>query len=203
MTDFYCGHLAEHRCPICRQCLSCRHSYVERGDGSRWCRCPNLKWRKVSDGRSDDVVRTRVQAIWQQHPDCTAKQVVASMGAEHPLGIRRAGVYLKMLRMAAAKRSPAQKLVRWHIDRWTATRILIGAILKRHPGFTGKQVIEKLGPDYSVRLQWVWQVMSEYHWASTRPSPNARRKGRRFYNLWRSPQLRRKSHSVDSQRRAS
>jgi DNA invertase Pin-like site-specific DNA recombinase len=151
----------------------------------------------------DDVVRTRVQAIWQQHPDCTAKQVVASMGAEHPLGIRRAGVYLKTVRMAAAKRSPAQKLVGWHVDRWTATRIQIGEILKQHPGFTGKQVIEKLGPDYSVRLKWVWQVMSEYHWASTRPSPNARRKGRRLYNLWRSPKLRRKSHSVDSERRAS
>jgi DNA invertase Pin-like site-specific DNA recombinase len=151
----------------------------------------------------DDVVRARVQAIWQQYPDCTAKQVVASMGAEHPLGIRRAGVYLKTVRMDAAKRSPAQKLVRWHVDRWTVTRIRIGEILKRHPEFTGKQVIENLGPDYSVRLKWVWQVMSEYHWASTRPSPGARRKGRRFYNLWRTPGLLRRSHSVDSQRRAS
>ncbi len=151
----------------------------------------------------DAVVRTRVQAIWQQHPDCTAKQVVASMGAEHPLGIRRAGVYLKRVRMAAAKRSPTQELVRWHVDRRTATRIRIGEILKRHPEFTGKQVIEKLGPNYSVRLKWVWQVMSEYHWVSTKPSPNARRKGRRFHNLWRSPELSRKSHSVDSQRRAT
>ncbi len=151
----------------------------------------------------DDVVRARVQAIWQQHPDCTARQVVASMGAEHPLGIRRAGIYLKKVRMAAAKRSPAQKLVGWHVDRWTDTRIRIGEILKRHPEFSGKQVIANLGPDYSVRLKWVWHVMSEYHWASTKPSPTARRKGRRFLNLWCSPELLRKSHSIDPRRRAS
>jgi DNA invertase Pin-like site-specific DNA recombinase len=133
----------------------------------------------------NELVRARVRTIWKQHPECTAKQVVASMGAEHPLGIRRAEVHLKEVRMAGAKRSPAQKLVGWHVDRWTATRIRIGEILKRHPEFIGKQVIEKLGPDYPVRLQWVWQVMRDYRRASARHSPDQRRIGRRSYSPWR------------------
>jgi DNA invertase Pin-like site-specific DNA recombinase len=137
----------------------------------------------------DDVVRARVQAIWRQHPECTPTHVVARMGAAHPLGLERAAVFLKKLRTAAAQRSPAQRRVGWRIDRWTDTRIRIGEILKRHPDATGKQVIKNLGPGCPVRLKWVWRVMSEYHWASHKPTPEVRRKGRRFYNLWRSPKL--------------
>ena len=110
----------------------------------------------------NDVVRARVRAIWKQHPECTVYQVIARMGTEHPVGIVRAWMYLREIRMAAAKRSSAQKRVGWRVDRWTATRIRICEILRRHPEFIGKQVIEELGPEPSVRLQWVWQVMREY-----------------------------------------
>jgi DNA invertase Pin-like site-specific DNA recombinase len=150
----------------------------------------------------DDIVYPRIQAIWREHPDCTAKQVVAGVGLEHRLGVRRAGLMLNQVRRAAAAHSSVQKSVGWHVDRWMPMRIRVGKILKRHPEFTGKQVIEKLGGDSLPRLKWVWQVMSEYHWASKRPPPQALRKGRRFYNLWR-PKSRCKSDSVARARRSS
>ncbi len=150
----------------------------------------------------DDVVYARIQAIWREHPDCTAKQVVAGVGLEHPLGVRRAGLMLNRIRRVSASHSSVQKGVGWHVDRWTSMRIRIGKILKRHPEFTGKQVIERLGGGSAPRLKWVWQVMSEYHWAAKRPAPQALRKGRRFYNLWR-PKSSRKSDSVTGARRAA
>ncbi len=150
----------------------------------------------------DDRVRARVQAIWRAHPDCTAKQVVANFGLEHPIGLERAGVVLKQVRMAAASGSSVQKAVGWRVDRWTTKRIRIGEVLRRHPEFTGRQVIEKLGLDAPSRLHWVWQVMGEYHWAAQRPSQYAQRKGRRLCNLWR-PKADRKVHSTARGRRAS
>ncbi len=149
----------------------------------------------------DDRVRARVQAIWREDPHCTGAQVVARMGAEHPLGIRRAWMFLNECRRAAARNS-VQKTVGWHVDRWTPMRIQIGKILKRHPEFTGKQVLERLNVDSPPRLIWVWQVMGEFHWATRRPSPYAQRKGRRFCPLWRSPEARRRSNSADLARSA-
>jgi DNA invertase Pin-like site-specific DNA recombinase len=150
----------------------------------------------------DDVVYARIQAIWRAHPECTAKQVVAAIGLDHPLGVRRAGLMLNRVRSAAVARNSVQQRVGWHVDRWTTMRIRIGKILKCHPEFTGKQVLEKLNVSSSPRVIWVWQVMSEYHWAAKRPSQHAQRKGRRFYNLWR-PKLSRNSPSVARPRRAS
>jgi DNA invertase Pin-like site-specific DNA recombinase len=150
----------------------------------------------------DDIVRARVKAIWLKDPSCTAAQVVERMGVAHTLGITRAYAFLKEVRRDAAKSSRSQKLVGWHIDKWTADRIRIGKILDRHPELTGKQVLERLGPDSGVRLKWVWHVMGEYHWAAKRPSPAAIRKGRRFYNLWRSPSVLRNART-GTQRRAS
>jgi hypothetical protein len=122
------------------------------------------------------------------------------MQTEHPLGIKRAGLHLKKLRMAATKRSPARHKVGWHVDRWTATRIRIGQILKRHPEFTGMQVMAKIGPESPVRVRWIWQVMSEYTRATGRPKPLARRKGRQFYSRRPGPELPRRSRSAASQR---
>ena len=161
-----------------------------------------------------EAVRARVEALWREHPDCTAEQVVARAGLEHPLGRKRAGVVLKAVRLSAAKGSSVQDTVGWPVDRWTSLRIRIGRILKRHPEFTGRQVIEKLNTgkrdtgkvnpaEPPVRLKWVWQVMGEYHWACRRPSPQARRKGRRFFPLWRPPDRRRKAHAGSPARRTS
>ena len=139
---------------------------------------------------SAQSVRSQVQALWRRRPDYTAKQLIDNLNAEHPLGDKRARLHLKRLRLLAAKRSPVQALVGWPVDRWTTTRIRIARILQRHPRLTGKQVLDKLDPKYPVRLIWVWQVMSEYHAAVAKPSATARRKGRRFYNLWRAPESR-------------
>jgi Resolvase, N terminal domain len=151
----------------------------------------------------DDAVHARVEAIWKEQLDCTVQDVVRRSALDHPLGVQRAGIFLKRLRRAAARRSSVQRMVGWPVDRWTPLRIRIGKILNRHPEFTGKQVIEKLGPDCSVRLIWVWQVMGEYHWAAKKPSAQAQRKGRRFYHFWRTPDLPRKSQAAAPARRAS
>jgi DNA invertase Pin-like site-specific DNA recombinase len=151
----------------------------------------------------DEVVHARVQALWREHPDFTIDEVVANARLAHPLGRRRAGTVLKCVRMTAIRRNSLQRLVGWPVDRWTTTRLHIGAILKRYPGLTGKQVIGKLKARSPVRLRWVWQVMSEYHWATRRPSRHAQRKGRRFYTLWRGPDLCRKARSGDRPRKTS
>ena len=132
-----------------------------------------------------EVARARVHAIWNQHPDVTAKQVIARLGLEHPLGFSRAWVYLRECRMAAARHSRAHKLTGWQLDGRTAARVRISAIWKRHPEFTAKQVIEKLRPEHTVRVPWVQQVMRECWRASTRRSPKQWRIGRRFYSPWR------------------
>jgi DNA invertase Pin-like site-specific DNA recombinase len=127
----------------------------------------------------DDVVRERVRAIWTRNPDCTIKQVVARIEAEHPLGICRAGLHLKACRMSAAKRSTLQRRVGWHVDRWSPTRLRIGDIMKQNPEIIGRQIIEKLGPTgHPVRLQWVWRVMAEYRRGSAKRN---QRMNRRYY----------------------
>jgi hypothetical protein len=135
----------------------------------------------------DDVVRARIEVLWRKNPEWRVEQLVARMGLEHPVGVSRARLLLKQVRRAAVKRNALYKTVGWPVDRWTMLRLKIASILKRHPALTGKEVKKKLGPDCPVRLVWVWQVMSEYHWAVRKPSARAVRKGRRFYPLWRSP----------------
>jgi hypothetical protein len=95
---------------------------------------------------------TQAQALWNKHPNCTINQVIAILGNEHPVGYVRAVAHLRAVRTAAARKSSAQKQIRWRLDRWTATRIPIGEILKRHPEFIGRRVLEELGPEYSVLI---------------------------------------------------
>ena len=151
----------------------------------------------------DDIVRARVRAIWKECPDVTGEQVVANMGLEHPVGIRKAWSLLREYRGAAAKSSPEQKRTKWNIDRWTATRIRIGKLWKRHPEFTGKQVIEKLGLKRAVRLQWVQQVLHECWRTSAKFSPKQLRIGRCFYDPWRAHKSLRKSRSSYPKRSAT
>jgi DNA invertase Pin-like site-specific DNA recombinase len=137
----------------------------------------------------DNVVHARVQTLWREDPMCTPPQIVARFNGDHPLGLERAGVVLKRIRIAAAQRYPSYRRIGWRVDRWTATRIRIATILNRHPGYAGHQVLAALGRQHRVRLIWVWHVMSEYHASVHTPTRTMRRKGRRFYNLWRSPKL--------------
>ena len=128
-----------------------------------------------------EVARARIQAIYEQHPEYTAKQVRANLGLEHPLDLSRAWAYLRECRMAAAKRSPTHKQIGWFLDRRTAARVRIAAIWKRHPEFTGKQVLKRLGPKHSARLIWVQKILRDCWLATARHSPAQRLKGRRVY----------------------
>jgi DNA invertase Pin-like site-specific DNA recombinase len=135
------------------------------------------------------VVRARVQAICEQHPECSSYRVIAKMGTEHPVGIARARIHMRKMREAAAKRSSAHRRVGWYVDRWTTTRIRICEILRRHPNFIGKQVIEKLGPKYRGRLLWVWRVMKEYRQGYVRPRRKQARVSRSHFRSSRRMRL--------------
>jgi hypothetical protein len=102
-----------------------------------------------------EVSRARVRAIWKQHPEFTAKQVLDSLGPEHPLGIRRVQELLRDCRLASAKDSQTRRQIGWRLDRRTAARVRVSAIWKRHPESTANQVVKNLGPEHSVRLRWV------------------------------------------------
>jgi DNA invertase Pin-like site-specific DNA recombinase len=100
-----------------------------------------------------DAARARIQALWKEHPELTAKQVIARSGFGHLLGIQRARQWLKECRLAAAQGSRVHKRVDWRVDSRTAQRIHISAICKRHPEYTAKQVLKALGQP--VRIRWI------------------------------------------------
>src|SRR5438105_170434 len=140
---------------------------IESPMGGRWQgsqlqrMAPRLGLLHPTATLHDDVARAHVQAIWKQCPELTGKQVITSLGLRHLLGIGRARQLLRECRLAAAKRSPAHKKVGWWLDNRTAARIRISAIWNRHRGFSAEQVIENLGPIYSVRVRWVRQIMKD------------------------------------------
>jgi len=148
----------------------------------------------------EKLARARVRALFELRPNLTGKQVAGNMGTAHPLWIRRAYALLKECRRDAARRSPVHNQVGWYLDHRTASRIRIGELWKRHPEFTGKQVIKtlRLGPD--VPLKWVQRVMNDCWKAYAKPKSKQRRIGRKFYNPWRSHGLLRKFRSFNARR---
>ena len=143
-----------------------------------------LRLRDRSPPMPPEVLRARVQAIWKQHPEFTPNQLRECLGHEIPVGQTRAWKLLRACRLAAAKLSPMQKQMGWQLDRFTAARVRVSSIWKRHPEFTARQVIEKLGLRHPVRVPWVQKVLRECWRASARHSPKQWRKGRRFYHSW-------------------
>jgi hypothetical protein len=129
-----------------------------------------------------DVMRAKVIAAWKHHPEFSANQVIASLRLEHPLGICRTWDVLHELRADIARRSSIHRHVRWHLDRHTAARVLVGKIWKRHPDMTAKEVIAQLGPGHSVRVPWVQKVMRECSRSYERTDAKQWRVGRRRYN---------------------
>jgi hypothetical protein len=83
--------------------------------------------------------------------------------------------------MASAKRSRTQKLLGWRIDHWTAARVRLGAIWRRHPELSAEQALKKLRPRYAVSLWWVRRIMNQCWRTGARRSPEQLRKGRRIY----------------------
>ncbi len=138
-----------------------------------------LKLREKSIRVPRNVLQQRVAAIWKAHPDCTGQQVVEMLKPQHPMCIARAWAFLRTCREVAAKRSPVQRQTGWQVDRHTAARIRISTIWKRHPEFTAKQVIKKLGSKHSGGIPWVQKILRESWRASVRPNPKQQVIGRR------------------------
>jgi DNA invertase Pin-like site-specific DNA recombinase len=138
-----------------------------------------LRLREKPVRISREVLQKRVDEIWKQRPDCTPKQVIEMLKPQYSIGITWVCRHLRNSRGAAAKRSPCHRLLRWRLDRRTAARIRISAIWAKHPEFSARQVMEKLGPKHPVGLHWVQQVMRECWRASARPGPEAWLIGRR------------------------
>src|ERR1022692_380765 len=126
-----------------------------------------------------DVLQARAQAIFAQHPESTAQQLIAKLSLGYAVGIVRAGAVARRCRESAAKHSWAQRRIQWPVDRHTVTRIRISEIWKRHPEFSGRQVIEKLGTEHRVRLPWVQKILSDCWKASARHNAEQQRIGRR------------------------
>jgi hypothetical protein len=128
------------------------------------------------------VARARVQELWKEHPDFSARQIRANVGLERPLSKKRAFRLLKECRRDAANRSPEHERVNWCLDCWTAARIEISAISRRHPEFTATQIIRRLRSPPVVHEPWVRQVMRECQLAFTRRTAAQQRVGRRVDN---------------------
>jgi DNA invertase Pin-like site-specific DNA recombinase len=126
-----------------------------------------------------EVLQKRVDDVWKQHPYCTARQVIEMLKPQYSIGTTWAWRFLRHSREAAAKRSACHRLLRWPLDRRTAARIRISAIWAKHPEFSARRVMDKLGPKHAVGLHWVQQVMRECWRASARPAPEAWLIGRR------------------------
>jgi len=133
---------------------------------------------------SSEVARDRIHEIWRQNPDATANQVKARLRLPHPVGMTRVYSILRDCRRGSAKNSPAQNKVRWHIDRWTPARVRVCATWSRHPDFTAKEVLQKLGPDFPMRLKWVQKILADCWRATAKLTPYQRRNGRRLHRPW-------------------
>jgi hypothetical protein len=133
-----------------------------------------------------ELARAKVRALWKQHPESTARQVAASLG----LGICRAEWLLRECRVAAARRNPVYRRIGWHLDRFTAARLRVAAIWRRHPELTAGQIRQRLKPRHTVRLEWVQQVLREC-WRSHAKRLKAQRRQYapwRFRSVGRGPQ---------------
>jgi DNA invertase Pin-like site-specific DNA recombinase len=133
---------------------------------------------------SDEVARARIYEICKQNPDATANQVKARMRLCHPVGKTRVYSILRDCRRDSAKNSPAQKKVDWYIDRWTHARARVCATWTRHRDFTAKEILQKLGPDFPMRLKWVQKILADCWRATAKLTPYQRRNGRRFPRPW-------------------
>lgn len=90
------------------------------------------------------VAQARVYEIWKQHPEFTADRVIRTLGPALPLGTSTVLRLLRKCRRAADKNLQMRIPPEWQLDRWTAKRVRIAAIWKRHPEYTGRQVIKLL-----------------------------------------------------------
>ena len=100
------------------------------------------------------------------------------------MGVRRARGLLRECRVASAKRSRTQKQVGGRIDNWTAARLRLGAIWRRHPELSAEQVLKKLRPRHAVSLWWIRRMMKQCWRTAARRSPKQLRKGPQDLCQW-------------------
>jgi DNA invertase Pin-like site-specific DNA recombinase len=131
------------------------------------------------------AARSAVRAIWKHRPGVSGGQVYAILRCEHVISVGRVHALLRECRMAVVRRSPIQKRIGWRMDYHTAARVHVASIWKRHPEFTGKQVLEKLGSQYPVNIRFVQRVLKRCWVAYGRRSRREMRVGRRVYGSWR------------------
>ena len=180
-----------HRRPIsfraAANCLNDRN--IESMAGGRWTGQQVLRMairlgihhprRLPTDG-----ARLLVRAMWEQNPGVTGRQVVAGLGREHLLGVRRACELLRECRLAAANRSDAHRRMKWRVDHRTAVRLRIRAIWMRQPKLSAGEVWRRLGPAHAVRVWYVRQILNECWRASGTHSKEELRKGRKIYGRY-------------------
>jgi hypothetical protein len=106
-----------------------------------------------------EVLQARVRAIWKRDPAVTARQVMARMGADLPVGSCRAEDLLRRCRETAVRRDALHRQVGWPIDRKTVSRLAIATLWRRQPKITARQVIAKLGSRHPLTIPWVQKVM--------------------------------------------
>jgi hypothetical protein len=131
------------------------------------------------------VARSAVRAIWEHRPEVSGREVFAILRCEHVIGIGRVHALLRECRAAAVRRSPVQRRIGWRMDHYTAARVHVGGVWKRHPELTAKQVLEKLGSQYPVDMRCVERVLKQCWVAFGTHSRQELRVGLRAYGSWR------------------
>jgi len=130
---------------------------------------------------STDVLTSQVYRACHEHPGWTARQLVASLNLDYPVGIIRGMAVAKRCHEIDARRSWAYRKIHWRADRRTLTRIRVSEIWKQHPDWCARQVIARLGPQHDVVVSWVQKILADCFQAYGRHSPETRRVGRRVY----------------------
>jgi DNA invertase Pin-like site-specific DNA recombinase len=125
------------------------------------------------------VLQRRVNAIWTSSPGCSPRQVMEMLKPDISLPIAQAKARLRTCRKSAAERSVMHKKIGWHLDQRTGARICISALWTRHPEYTGREVLNRIGPKHPVPLAFVLKTIRECWRASGRHTPEQLRVGRR------------------------
>jgi DNA invertase Pin-like site-specific DNA recombinase len=94
---------------------------------------------------TDREARDRVRELWKRYPGLPGRQVAKRAGRERALGENRANKLLRECRVAAARRSLFHRRLNWRLDKYTAARIKVASIFRRHPELTAREVFATLG----------------------------------------------------------
>jgi DNA invertase Pin-like site-specific DNA recombinase len=127
---------------------------------------------------SPKVSPVLVKEMWQKNPAITAPEVIAKLGPTRPLGLDRTMKLLTACRKSEARRSSMHEKIGWYIDHRTHLRIRISAEWQKHPNWTARQVVCKLGPGPLLSLRWVQRILRECRWGYPEERNAPRRTGK-------------------------